>query len=113
MLNESLPFQYPVVEYMRQIQGNVLLRLFVDTMGVVVADSTRIEEHSGVAALDSSALAGASRLRFQAARRGGAAIAVAMLFPVHFRHPSAPPKPDELFATNLFLSPAPRLWLRH
>ncbi len=91
MLNDALPFQYPVVEYMRQIQGNVLLRLFVDTLGVVVADSTRIEQPSGVAALDSAALAGAPRLRFRAARRGGSPIAVAMLFPVHFRHPGTPP----------------------
>ena len=99
MLNEALPFQYPVVEYMRQIQGNVLLRLFVDSLGVIVADSTRIEQPSGVSALDSAALAGAPRLRFRPARRGGSAIAVAMLFPVHFRHPGAPPLPDEFSAT--------------
>ena len=112
MLNEALPFQYPVVEYMRQIQGNVLLRLFVDSLGLVVADSTRIEQSSGVAALDSAALAGAPRLRFQPARRGGSTIAVAMLFPVHFRHPGVAQTPDGFFA-SLSLSPALRPWLRH
>ncbi len=87
MVNDALPFQYPVAQYLRRIQGNVTLRLFVDAEGAVVPDSTRIEQSSGVAALDSAALAGSARLRFRAARRGGTDIPVALLFPVHFRHP--------------------------
>jgi TonB family protein len=87
MLNESLPFQYPVAQYLNRTQGNVTLRLFVDSAGLVVTDSTRIERPSGIAAFDSAALAGVAALRFRPARRSGTPIAVAMLFPVHFRHP--------------------------
>ena len=95
MLNSALPFQYPVAQYLRREQGDVTLRLFVDAEGAVVADSTRIEQPSGNASLDSAALAGATRLRFRPARRGGIAIPVAMLFPVHFRHPDGPAVPGD------------------
>lgn len=90
MLNATLPFQYPTVEYLQRIQGNVTLRLFVDREGQVIPDSTRIEQSSGVAALDSSALAGSTRLQFRPAQRQGVGIPVAVLFPVHFRHPEVP-----------------------
>ena len=86
MLNDELPFRYPVSEYLARVQGNVTLRLFVDTSGRVVADSTRVVEASGHGALDSAALAGAVQLRFRPARRGGTPIPVSLLFPVHFRH---------------------------
>lgn len=97
MLNDELPFRYPVPQYQAREQGNVLLRLFVDTSGRVVSDSTRVVEASGHGALDSAALAGASRLRFRAARRRGTPIPVSLLFPVHFRHPGGmPPRADSL-----------------
>lgn len=87
MLNTTLPFQYPTAQYLQRIQGNVTLRLFVDREGQVIPDSTRIELTSGVAAFDSAAIVGATRLLFRPARRQGVAIPVAVLFPVHFRHP--------------------------
>jgi TonB family protein len=93
MLNSALPFQYPAAQYLRRVQGNVMLRLFVDASGTVVTDSTRIERPSGVLAFDSAALVGAMRLRFKPALRNGEAIPVAMLFPVHFRHPAGAPVP--------------------
>lgn len=94
MLNTALPFQYPAAEYLRRAQADVTMRLFVDDEGRVVADSTRIEQSSGVVAFDSAALVGSTRLRFRPARRQGVAIPVALLFPVHFRHPdvSRPPR---------------------
>jgi len=95
MLNASLPFEYPVTQYLRRVQGNVTLRLFVDSTGVVVGDSTRLERSSGIPAFDSAALTGAARLRFRAARLRGEAIPVAMLFPVHFRHPEVPVVPSD------------------
>ena len=95
MLNESLPFQYPVAQYVSRMQGNVTLRLFVDATGRVVTDSTRIERPSGIAAFDSAALAGTAHLRFRPARRRGKPIAVAMLFPVYFRHPEMPMSPQD------------------
>lgn len=93
MLNQMLPFQYPVAQYLRRMQGNVTLRLFVDADGRVVSDSTRIEGPSGISAFDSAALAGAAELRFRPARRRGVAVPVALLFPVHFRHPEVPAIP--------------------
>jgi TonB family protein len=87
MLNEEVPFRYPVSLYLQRVQGNVTLRLFVDAEGRVVSDSTRILEASGHMALDSAALAGAARLQFRPARRGGTPIPVSLLYPVHFRHP--------------------------
>jgi TonB family protein len=87
MLNETLPFRYPVALYRQRVQGNVTLRLYVDSLGIVVRDSTRVEESSGYPAFDSAAVADAERLRFRAARRGGVPMAVTLLFPVHYRHP--------------------------
>ncbi len=88
ILNEDLPFRYPSTLFVQRVEGNVMLRLFVDASGNVVPDSTRVVEASGYAALDSAAMAGALRLRFRAARRAGVPIAVSLLFPVHYRHPA-------------------------
>jgi protein TonB len=95
MLNDELPFRYPVALYRQKVQGNVTLRLFVESDGRVVPDSTRIAEPSGHAAFDSAALAGASRLRFRPARLRGRPVPVALLYPVHFRHPEGAPLPAD------------------
>ncbi|MBL0938829.1 MAG: TonB family protein [Gemmatimonadaceae bacterium] len=94
MLNEYLPFRYPVALYRQRIEGNVTLRLFVDSLGQVVRDSTRVAESSGHAAFDSAAVADAERLRFRAARRVGIPMAVSLLFPVHYRHPEGAQSPN-------------------
>ena len=97
MLNEISPFRYPIAEFTRKIEGNVVLRLYVDTAGVVIPDSTTVSETSGHVGLDAAAVSGAAQLRFQPARRRGTAIAVSMMFPVHFRHPdgvSTPARKD-------------------
>jgi TonB family protein len=95
MLNAELPFRYPLPLYVQRVQGNVTLRLFVDSTGRVHADSTRVLEPSGFGALDSAAVAGAAKLRFRPAHRRGVPIAVSMLFPVHFRHPEATTPPGD------------------
>lgn len=86
--NAESPVAYPRTLYDQLIEGTVVLRLYVDETGRVVADSTRIAEGSGYAALDSAALAGVAEMRFAPARRNGAPVATAFLQPVHFRHPS-------------------------
>ena len=96
MLNEELPFRYPMLLYVRRVEGNVLLRLHVSSGGLVVPDSTRLIESSGHPALDSAALAGTRRLRFRPASRRGVPIAVSMLYPVHFRHPEGRPAHDSV-----------------
>jgi TonB family protein len=68
MVNAELPFRYPIPQYLRRVQGNVLLRLYVDIDGHMVPDSTRIMESSGERALDSAALAGAQVPRWPVPR---------------------------------------------
>ena len=95
LLNRDLPFRYPAELYLRRVQGNVTLRLFVDRDGRIVGDSTRVEETSGFPGLDSAAVRGSQELRFVPAKRAGEAMAVGILFPVYFRHPEASPLPGD------------------
>lgn len=95
MLNKEPPFRYPAALYARRVQGNVLLRLYIDRDGNVKPDSTRVEESSGYASLDSAAIKGSQELRFVPAKQGGEPMAVSILFPVFFRHPEAPPLPGD------------------
>ena len=99
MENAQPPFRYPVALYAQRVQGNVTLRLYVDSTGIVVPDSTQVAESSGHVALDSAALLGARDLRFTPARRRGSAIAVSLLYPVYFRHPEAQPLPEDSLLT--------------
>ena len=95
MLNTELPFRYPAALYARKVQGNVTLRLRIDRDGQVRADSTRIEESSGYAALDSAAVKGSQELRFIPAKLHGEPMSVTILFPVYFRHPEAHALPGD------------------
>jgi TonB family protein len=95
MLNAEPPFRYPVAMYARRAQGNVMLRLFVDGAGRVRPESTRVAGSSGFPSLDSAAVAGSRQLRFSPARRHGKPVALALFFPVYFRHPDADPLPGD------------------
>ena len=95
VVNRQLPFRYPPALYARKVQGNVMLRLYIDRDGRVVPDSTRVEESSGYHPLDSSAVRGSQELQFVPAKLRGEPIGVAVLFPVYFRHPEAPPLPGD------------------
>lgn len=88
-LNADSPIQYPPRLYDQKVEGDVVLRLFVDSMGRLLPESSKVAESSGYSALDSAALSGARKLRFAPARRHGLAIATAFLQPVEFRHPQA------------------------
>lgn len=91
MLNKDMPFRYPPALYAEKVQGNVTLRLYVDTGGAVLNDSTRVVESSKSAMLDSAAVHGAQELHFVPAKLHGKAMPVSILFPVYFRHPEATP----------------------
>lgn len=91
MLNKELPFRYPPALYAQKVQGNVTLRIFIDSNGSIVADSTRIAETSGFTALDSAAMKGSRDLKFEPAKTLGQPVPVSILLPVYFRHPDAPP----------------------
>jgi TonB family protein len=84
-LNPDVPIAYPPALYEQKVEGDVTLRLFVDSTGRLVPESTRIAEPSGYPALDSAAVTGAARLRFAPGKRHGVAVATAFLQPVEFR----------------------------
>jgi len=88
-LNGDSPIQYPPRLYDQKVEGDVVLRLFVDSLGRMLPESSRVAESSGYPALDSAALTGARKLRFAPARRHGLSIATAFLQPIEFRHPQA------------------------
>jgi protein TonB len=91
MLNKELPFRYPPALYAQKVQGNVTLRIYIDSNGAIVADSTRVAETSGFSALDSAAMKGSRDLKFDPAKTRGQPVPVSILLPVFFRHPDAPP----------------------
>jgi protein TonB len=91
MLNKELPFRYPPALYAQKVQGNVTLRIYIDSNGAIVADSTRVAETSGFSALDSAAMKGSRDLKFEPAKTQGQPVPVSILLPVFFRHPDAPP----------------------
>src|SRR5437762_10305631 len=84
-LNPNVPIAYPPAQFDRKVEGDVTLRLFGDSTGKLIPESTRVAEPSGYAALDSAALAGSAALRFAPAKRHGVAVATAFLQPVEFR----------------------------
>jgi protein TonB len=84
-INPISPVRYPPALLAQGIEGRVLLRLYVDSAGQLIPDSTRIAESSGYPALDSAALAGAPELRFSPALHQGQPVASPFLQPVQFR----------------------------
>lgn len=92
-VNGESPFQYPAQLYDEGVEGEVRLRLFVDALGRVHPESTRVASSSGTPALDSAAIAGAALLRFAPAHRNGAPVAVAFFQPVIFRRGATPGSP--------------------
>jgi len=84
-LNPDVPIAYPPALFEQKVEGDVTLRLFVDSTGKLIPESTRVAEPSGYPALDSAALAGATGLRFAPAKRHGVPVATAFLQPVEFR----------------------------
>ncbi|MGE0439180.1 MAG: energy transducer TonB [Gemmatimonadales bacterium] len=89
-LNAEVPVGYPEGPAAQRIGGTVILKLFVDSAGRVVPESTGVQESSGYPALDSAALAAVPRLRFAPGLRDGAPIATRFLQPVNFRAPPPP-----------------------
>jgi len=86
-LNPDVPIAYPAALFEQNIEGEVVLRLFADSTGRLIPESTRVAESSNYPALDSAALAGSARLRFAPAKRRGIPVATMFLQPVEFHHP--------------------------
>jgi protein TonB len=85
--NPEAPVIYPEDLYVDQVEGLVHLHLFINEDGIIVPESTRVEESSGFPQLDSAALQSVDLLRFAPAQRDGVPVATAFIQPVHFRHP--------------------------
>jgi TonB family protein len=86
-LNAEPPVSYPEALAAQRLGGSVILRLFVDSTGKVVPDSTAVQESSGYPALDSAALAAVPKLRYAPGLRNGTAIGARFLQPFNFRPP--------------------------
>jgi TonB family protein len=86
-LNPDVPIAYPAALFDQRIEGEVVLRLFTDSTGRLIPESTRVAESSNYPALDSAALAGAAKLHFAPAKRRGVPVATTFLQPVEFHHP--------------------------
>jgi len=84
-IDPTPPFEYPAAIAAQRLGGAVLLRLFVDTAGRVVPESTSVQESSGVPALDTAAIQGAPRLRYAPALRDGLPVATVFLQLITFR----------------------------
>jgi TonB family protein len=95
MINRQVPVRYPPSLYTRKAQGNVSLRIFIDSTGHVPPESTTVVRSSGEPAFDSAAVAGARALQFVPAKRRGRPVAVSVLFPIYFRHPQGAPVPGD------------------
>jgi len=112
-LNADSPIQYPPRLYDQRVEGDVLLRLWVDSTGRLAPESSRVAESSGYSVLDSAALTGARQLRFAPGRRHGLPVATAFLQPIEFRHPAASGAvikgaPDSATARAAAAPPRPR-----
>jgi TonB family protein len=117
-LNPDVPIAYPPALFEQRVEGDVILRLFVDSTGKLLPESTRVAEASGYPALDSAAMAGSAALQFAPAKRHGVAVATAFLQPVEFRQvgttrtgtvtpPQAPARPPPAPAPAATPPPAP------
>ncbi len=95
-VNSESPFQYPPDLYDQGVEGEVRLRLYVDSTGRVYPESTRVATSSGTPGLDSAAIKGAAQLQFAPAHRNGEPVGMAFYQPVIFRRiggqPAAAPR---------------------
>jgi periplasmic protein TonB len=93
MQNTKVPFHYPDALIASGARDSVVLRIFIDSLGAVRPESTRLEHPSRYPALDTAALVGARDLVFTPARRQGHPMAVSIKLPVQFNPPPPLPKP--------------------
>ena len=89
LLTRELPFVYPPALFAARVEGDVGLRLYIDSLGLVVQESTTVAEPSGHPEFDSAAVRGAPYLEFQPARANGSRIGKTVVLPVKFRLPAA------------------------
>lgn len=79
------PFHYPEELWDAGVEGETVLRLWVNEAGNV--DSVQVERTSDHPAFDSAAVNGARDLRFEPARQGETVVGSWVLLPVQFDLP--------------------------
>ena len=79
------PFHYPEELWDAGVEGETVLRLWVNPDGVV--DTVHVERASDHAAFDSAAVNGARDLRFEPARQADTVVGSWVLLPVQFDLP--------------------------
>lgn len=79
------PFHYPEELWDAGVEGETVLRLWVNEAGNV--DSVEVERTSDHPAFDSAAVDGARDLRFEPARQGDTVVGSWVLLPVQFDLP--------------------------
>jgi len=108
LLNKESPFRYPDKLYATKVQGNVMLRIYIDSTGTVWPESTTVLQSSGHIELDSAAIRGAPQLHFLPAKAKNVPVGVAIKLPVFFRHPGGPPVPgDSILKPKATAAPTP------
>lgn len=107
VVTRPLPFRYPPELQASRVQGNVTLRIHIDSAGRVAPESTQVVQSSGYTMLDSAAVEGSRELQFIPAKKGGEAMAISIQFPVYFRHPGAAPLPGDTILNRAARRPAP------
>jgi TonB family protein len=95
LLNKESPFRYPDALFSSKVQGNVMLRIYIDSTGTVWPESTLVLQSSGHPEFDSAAVRGAPRLHFLPAKLKNTPVGVAIKLPVFFRQPGGPPVPGD------------------
>lgn len=81
------PFHYPEELWDAGVEGETVLRLWVNPEGGV--DTVQVERTSDYPAFDSSAVNGARDLQFEPAQQSGAAVGAWVLLPVQFDLPGS------------------------
>ena len=95
LIGDAVPFRYPNQLYEQKIEGDVTLRLHIDTSGTVVPESVQVAETSRIPLFDEAAVEGARALLFRPALLDGRRVPLTVLFPVKFRLPSEPRTPSD------------------
>lgn len=95
LLNKESPFRYPDALFSSKVQGNVMLRIYIDSTGTVWPESTLVLQSSGHPEFDSAASRGAPRLHFLPAKLKNTPVGVAIKLPVFFREPGGPAVPGD------------------
>lgn len=95
LITNGVPFRYPLAQYEQKVQGDVTLRLHVDSSGAVVPESVAVVVSSRIPELDAAARQGAPALRFRPAVLNGRHVPLTVLFPVMFRVPNEGRTPND------------------